>query len=116
MEPTPEPGSRPTPPIPQLLNELRELIVGYLKQETVVPLKALRRYVLFGVAGSLLVGLGVLFLALAGLRALQSETDGTFDGNWSWAPYAIVVAALLVGGVIAARFARSRGSTRGTKE
>jgi hypothetical protein len=28
------------------------------------------------------------------LRLLQEETGGTFDGNWSWAPYFIVVAVL----------------------
>lgn len=116
MEPRSEPASRAKPPIPQLVNEVWLLVVAYLKQETVVPLKALRRYLLFGVVGSLLLGLGVLFLALGGLRALQTETGGTFTGNWSWAPYAIVVVALFIGGAVFARLARGRRSSRGAKE
>lgn len=87
-------------PLPQLVTELWELIVAYFKQETVVPLKQLGRYVALGLAGSLLLGTGVLFLALAGLRALQTETGDTFDGNWSWAPYGIVLAVLLIGALI----------------
>ncbi len=47
-------------------------------------------------AGALALGLGVILLMLAGLRALQTETSTTFTGNWSWAPYLIVVAAGLV--------------------
>ena len=84
------------PPLPQLVSELWELIVAYFKQETVVPLRQLGRYVALGVGGSLLLGAGVLFLALAGLRALQTETGEAFDGNWSWAPYGIVLGVLLV--------------------
>ena len=59
------------------------------------PLKRLGRYVAFGVVGALLLGFGViLFLGIGALRALQTETDGTFAGNWSWAPYLIVVVAV----------------------
>ena len=116
MEPRSERPDRAAPPIPQLVVELRELVVAYVKQETVVPLKALRRYVLFGVVGSLLIGFGVLFLALAGLRALQDETGDTFTGNWNWAPYGIVVVVLLIGGGVAAKLARGRASNRGGKE
>lgn len=90
-----------TRPLPQLIVELRELIVAYFKQETVVPLKQLGRYAAYGVGGSLLLGLGALFVAVGGLRLLQTETDTTFTGNWSWAPYVIVVAALvLAAGII----------------
>jgi hypothetical protein len=64
----------------------------------------LARYVAFGVAGSSLLGAGAVLFALAGLRALQTETGGTFDGNWSWAPYLIV----LVGCAVIAGAALSR--------
>lgn len=87
-------------PLPQLVSELWELLVAYFKQETVVPLKKLGKYVAMGVAGSLMLGLGVLFLALSGLRALQTETGDAFDGNWSWAPYAIVLGVLLIAALI----------------
>lgn len=78
----------------QTIKELKELVVAYAKQETVDPLKDLGRYVGYGVAGALLLGTGVLFVAVGALRALQTETSTTFYGNWSWAPYAIVVVTL----------------------
>ncbi len=107
------PGGERTPPLPRLIFELRELLIEYFKQETVVPLKQLGRYVAFGLIGALLLGLGVVFLAVAGLRALQTETDTALTGNWSWAPYAIAVAVLLVGGAITWR---ARGAVRRRKD
>ena len=38
--------------------------------------------------------MGVILLLLSLLRALQTETGGAFDGNWSWIPYVIAIAAL----------------------
>ena len=89
-----------TPPLPQLIIELRDLVIEYFKQETLVPLKQLRRYITFGLLGALLLGQGVVLLAVAALRALQTETGTTFTGNWSWAPYGIVSAAVLIGAAI----------------
>ena len=86
-----------TPPLPQLVTELRDLVVTYVRQQTVIPLKQLGRYIAFGVGGSLLLGFGVVFLAMSGLRALQTETSGTFDGDWSWVPYLIMFVALILG-------------------
>ena len=89
-----------TPPLPQLVTELRDLVVTYVRQQTLIPLKQLGRYVAFGIGGSLLLGFGVVFLALSGLRALQTETEGAFDGDWSWVPYVIMVFLLAVGGAL----------------
>ncbi len=88
------------PPVPQLVTELRELVVTYIRQQTIGRLQELGRYVGFGIGGSLLLGFGVVFLALAGLRALQTETGTTFTGDWSWVPYVLIVFALLVGAVV----------------
>jgi hypothetical protein len=96
---TPSRGRRP-PPLPQLITELRDLVVTYVKQQTLVPVKQLGRYVGFGLLGSLLLGFGVVFLAVSGLRALQTETNGTFADDWSWVPYVIMVVALIVGGAL----------------
>ena len=92
----PSKGNRP-PPLPQLVTELRDLVVRYFREQTLVPLQQLGRYVGFGVLGSLLLGFGVVFLGVAGLRALQDETGDTFTGDWSWVPYLIMFVALLFG-------------------
>ena len=44
-----------------------------------------------------MLGFGVVFLGMAGLRALQDETGDTFSGDWSWVPYLIMFVALLFG-------------------
>jgi hypothetical protein len=102
-----------TPPLPQLVTELRDMVVAYLKQQTLVPLKALGRYVGFGLLGSLLLGFGVVFLGLSGLRALQTETGETFTGDWSWVPYVIMVVVLVLGGALVWLL---RTATRAEKE
>jgi len=86
-------------PIPQLVTELWELIVLYFKQETLVPLQGIGRYIGLGVLGSILMGLGVIFCAVSALRALQVATTA-FEGDWTWAPYLIVIALLLAGAAI----------------
>lgn len=89
--------SGPQPPLPAMLNELWETILTYAKQQTVDPLRQLGRYIGFGVAGALLIALGLVFLALGGLRALQVELGGRrghvvvghghLSGNLAWIPY-----------------------------
>jgi hypothetical protein len=91
--------------IPQTISELWELTKDYARQETVDPLKGVARYVAFGVGGALLGAIGVVMLMLAMLRALQTETNLT--GNWSWAPYALVLlAGLLLIAIAVARINR----------
>lgn len=80
----------------QTIRELKELVIAYAKQETLDPLKGLGRYVAYGVGGALLIGTGVMFLAIGALRALEGDRRGPhFTGNWSWAPYAIVIVGAL---------------------
>jgi hypothetical protein len=95
----------------QTIQELKDLVVAYFQQETVEPLKGLARYMAWGIAGGLLFGVGTFFLAIGALRALQTETGTTFTHNWSWAPYAIVVAGLM-GMAGLTWFARGRGKKR----
>ena len=95
--------------VPTLATELWELVVAYAKQETIVPVKRLGRFIGLGVAGSFVLGIGLTMLTLAALRALQTETGSMFRGNWSWAPYTIT---LLACGVVAAFAARAIGSEK----
>ena len=75
------------------------LVIAYVKQETLDPLKQLGRFVLFGVVGSVAIAVGTVMLLIATLRVLQTET-GAFHGNLSWLPYLIVAVVALA--VIAA--------------
>lgn len=93
-------GSTRPASLPQLILELRDLLVTYFKQQTIVPIKQLGRYLAFGIVGSLLMGTGVMLLALGCLRLLQTQTGTTFTGNWSWVPYLIVFAGLVIGAAI----------------
>ncbi len=74
--------------LPVLVSELWQLVVTYVKQETVDPIRGLGRFVAVGMAAMMALGIGLSLLALAGLRALQTETGSTFHGNLTWVPYA----------------------------
>lgn len=97
--------------LPTLAAELWELVRTYVRQETKAPLEGVKKFLVMGLAGSLLLGLGLLLLAVALLRALQTETGTTFDGNWSFVPYAITLAACGVVVVLAGLGMRKRGSS-----
>jgi len=97
---SPNGSAKRPPPLPQLVTELRDLVVRYVREQTLIPLQKLGRYIGFGVLGSLLLGFGVLFLGMSGLRALQEETGDTFSGDWSWVPYLIMFIALILGAAL----------------
>jgi len=78
------------------VTELYELVLAYARQEALDPVKSLGRFVGFGVAGALLLAIGVVIMLLGALRALQTKTGSTFQGNWSWAPYGIAVVGCIV--------------------
>jgi len=97
------------------VTELYELVLAYAKQETVDPVKSLGRFIGFGVAGSIVFGLGAVIMLLGGLRALQTATGSALQGNWSWAPYGITAfgCALIIAMAMAIRARRpNRGGPR----
>ena len=89
------------PPTPQVATELVDLVKQYAQQETVAPLKQLGVYLAWGLTGSLLLGLGAIFVAMSALRALQTETGSTFTGKLIWIPYFIVAIGLALAAAIA---------------
>jgi len=80
----------------KISEELAVLLREYLKQQTVRPFRDLVRWLLWGLAGALLILSGVAMLALAGLRVLQAETGSSFTGSLSWLPYFISSGGLLI--------------------
>ena len=73
------------------VRELWELVIAYLKQETIDPVKGLGRYVAYGLAGSLAIGLGSILLLLGVLRLLQDRTGELFTGRLHFVPYLVVL-------------------------
>ncbi|MHB8439842.1 MAG: hypothetical protein ACYDD4_11875 [Acidimicrobiales bacterium] len=94
-------------------SETLHLVLDYAKQETLGPLKNLARFAAAGIAGSVLLGVGLSVLLLAGLRALQNETGSTFAGERSWMPYlAAAAAAVVIAGMAAWRITRGAATRR----
>ena len=93
----------------QEIDELRDLIVGYAKQEAVDPLKNLGRWVGYGVAGALLIGAGVVCAGVALLRFLQTSgpewADGSGHSVWVGYLVQIIFYALVI---VIAWFVRGR--------
>lgn len=90
-----------------------QLVIEYVKQETLTPLKGLGRYLLFGIVGSFMLCAGLVLLSIALLRALQTEVRTTFHGDLSWLPYVIVcVAAILVMSLAAWRITKGAAARR----
>lgn len=85
--------------ISKIVNELIALVTTYLKEQTVVPLKRLGRYIGMGLAGSFFMAIGLILLTLGFLRYLQ--TLEPFERTYSFAPYLLVVVAdLCVMGIL----------------
>ncbi|MGH9109988.1 MAG: hypothetical protein ACRDY3_11090 [Acidimicrobiales bacterium] len=76
-----------------------QLVIDYVKQETLGPLKGLGRFLAFGIAGSLALCAGLAILLVGALRLIQGESGTVFAGDLSWIPYLIVafVALVLIG-------------------
>ena len=96
------------------LSETIDLLKRYVLQETVGPLKGIGRVLIFGLTGAFLLGIGLVVLDVAVLRALQEETGRTFAGHWSWAPYLLALAAALVALALVVTMA-VRGASRGRR-
>ncbi|MGH9076539.1 MAG: hypothetical protein ACRDY0_03665 [Acidimicrobiales bacterium] len=93
--------------VPTLVTELKDLVVAYAKQETLDPLKALGRFVLWGAIGAVLLSIGAVLLALAVVRLLQTEAGAHLSGDLSWVPYSGgILLAVLVAGAAASRIAK----------
>ena len=80
-----------------------QLVKDYANQELTGPLKGAGRWIGYGVAGALAIGIGTAFLALGILRLLQTEAGDTFHGRFMHlVPYgvaffvAVMVALLAV--------------------
>lgn len=76
-------------------DELREIAIRYVKEETIKPIKDLGRFTAFGALGSIFVGFGSVLLLLGALRYLQWQFR-VLNGSLSWLPYLIVAVLALI--------------------
>lgn len=76
-----------------------DLVVRYVKQETLGPLKSLGKFAGFAIAGSMSLAIGFVLLMLGVLRLFQDETGSSFHGHLTWIPYLLT---LVVGVVLLA--------------
>ena len=80
----------------QGVGDLFDLIKNYAKQETTEPLKGAGRWIGFGLAGSVLLMLGGIFMTLATLRLIQEEGPSWTTGNLSWLPYILTLVVVIL--------------------
>ena len=81
------------------LGEVIDFVKTYAKQETIGPLRGAGRWLAYGAAASVAMGIGLMLVLLGLLRLVQTELDRLARGSWSWAAYAVVLVvtvALLV--------------------
>ncbi|MXW42347.1 MAG: hypothetical protein F4138_04565 [Acidimicrobiia bacterium] len=78
-----------------MVEDLKNLIIAYARQEIVAPLLALGKTLKYGILGAFSLGIGLIFLSIAGLRLLQTEASGVFDNNLSVLAYLVVLVGLL---------------------
>jgi hypothetical protein len=81
------------------VDEVVDTVVAYVKNETVAPLRGAGRWLAWGTAGALLIGVGLSLALLGVLRLVQTEWESVGTGRLSWLPYLIVV---IVGAVVVA--------------
>lgn len=72
----------------KMLSELINVIISYVKSQTLVPLKRLGRYLGLGIAGSIFIANGAILISIGILRFLQSLD--AFDNKLSFLPYIIL--------------------------
>ncbi len=87
--------------------EFKDLLLAYVRQETLDPLKALGRFLLWGAIGALLLSLGAFLVALGIVRAVQTEAGVHLSGDLTWVPYmGGLIFALIVVVLAASRIAK----------
>jgi hypothetical protein len=81
--------------LPQMAGELVELSKEYLRQETLEPAKRLGKVAGMSVGAGLLIAIGVILLATAGMRFLIE----VFPEGGLWTALALFSSALVSAGI-----------------
>jgi hypothetical protein len=78
---------------PASIDAVIDSLTSYIKGQLLHPLSGAGRWLIFGLAGGVLIGGGVALGLLGVLRLLQTEFSGIAaeDSRLSWLPYLIVL-------------------------
>ena len=73
-----------------------DLVKTYAKQDTLGPLKGAGKWLAWGAAAALLLGLGLTLVTLGVLRLVQTEWDRSARGSLSWLAYLVALVVCVV--------------------
>ena len=93
---TPPRRTTPRDEEPPSIGAVVDLVKTYAKQETLGPLKGAGKWLAWGAAAALLVGLGLSLVTLGILRLVQTEWDRSARGSLSWLAYVIAFVVSVV--------------------
>lgn len=94
-----EPKQKADESLPTLGRDLVTMVIQYVKQETIDPIRGLGRYLGFALGAMVVGGIGMILLVLGVIRLLQAETGAAFRGHLSFMPYlvAMVLSIAVIG-------------------
>lgn len=105
--------SKPDKKSDDTLGDTLQLVKDYARQETLGPLRGWVRYLGFGSAGAVVLGIGLVVAAVGVLRLLQTETTAFSGPATSVLAYLITLAAcVVIIGVVGWQISRRRSLQR----
>ncbi|MFM8722967.1 MAG: hypothetical protein ACKORD_01685 [Acidimicrobiaceae bacterium] len=71
-------------------SEMFEMLINYVKRETLKPIKGAGRWIIFGILAALSLSIGIVLGAIGVLRLAQAVlfADST---SWSWMNYMVAL-------------------------
>ncbi|MEY4365709.1 MAG: hypothetical protein RLZZ305_1053 [Actinomycetota bacterium] len=85
------------------VTDLVDSVKTYAIQETVGPARGAARWLAYGTAGAVFLGLGTVFLALGALRLIQDLGGTALGGGWSFVPHLLTAVVLACASTAAIR-------------
>ncbi len=95
------------------VSDVVDSVKQYARQETVEPLRGAVRWLAFGIAGALAIGLGLVLVVVGVLRLSQDLLAQQLDGAWSFVHYVITAGFSVVLVVLALTRVQKKSLSRG---
>lgn len=95
------------------VSDVVDSVKQYARQETVEPLRGALRWLAFGIAGALAIGLGLTLVVVGVLRLSQDLLNDQLDGAWSFVHYVIAAVFSVILVVLALSRVQKKSLSRG---